>query len=185
MNERFQKEGNTDDAATGARRWLGSVRVARPDDAAPVERVLQASYPALMAAAYEVALLARALPVMTRASPRLLASGTYFVAELDGAIVGCGGWSHEKPGSSSVEPGIGHIRHFGTDAAWTGRGVGRAIYARCEATARTAGVVQLQCYASRNGVSFYAALGFAQIAPIDVSMGPDLVFPSVHMSRSI
>ena len=185
MNERFLNKGNTDRAATDAQRWLGSVRVARPDDAAVVERVLQASYPALMAAAYEVALLVRALPVMMRASPRLLSSGAYFVAELDGAVVGCGGWSHEKPGTGSVEPGIGHIRHFGTDAAWTGRGVGRAIYARCEAMARTAGVVQFQCYASRNGEPFYAALGFARIAAIEVPMGPDLLFPSIHMRRLI
>ena len=162
-----------------------SVRVARLDDAGAVERVLQASYPALMAGAYEAALLTRALPVMTKASPRLLASGTYFVAEMDGMIVDCGGWSHEKPGTSSVEFGVAHIRHFGTDAEWSGHGVGRAIYALCEATARAAGVRHLQCYSSRNGEPFYAALGFTRVASLEVAIRPDLLFPSVHMDRCL
>ncbi len=185
MNEPSHDNFGAGRAGDDARCWPGSVRVARPDDAAGVERVLRASYPALMAADYEAALLARALPVMTRASPRLLAGGSYFVAEMDELMVGCGGWSWEKPGTSSVEPGDGHIRHFATDAAWVGRGIGRAIYARCEATARAAGVRRLHCFASRNGEAFYAALGFGRIAALDVAIGPELVFPSIHMTRAI
>jgi len=80
------------------------VRTAGPADLAAVERVFEASYPALMADAYDGALLARALPLMIRAQPGLLGSGNYHVAEAEGEIVGCGGWSHEKPGSAETEP---------------------------------------------------------------------------------
>lgn len=162
-----------------------SIRVARPGDAAAVEKVLLASYPALMAGAYDAVVLARALPGMTRANPGLLASGTYYLAEAAGEAVGCGGWTLERPGTVEVEPGLAHIRHFGVDPGWTGRGVGRALYERCQAQARAAGARRFECYASLNGEAFYAAMGFTSAGPIDVPMGPNLTFPSIRMFRPI
>jgi GNAT superfamily N-acetyltransferase len=161
------------------------VRVAHPDDAGAVGEVLRDSYPALMAGAYEPALLVRALPLMTRPQPRLLASGTFYLCEARGEAVGCGGWSFEPPGGGEREPGIAHIRHFATRSGWAGRGVGRALYRRCEADARAAGAVEFQCYSSLNGEGFYAVLGFVRVAAIDVPMAPDLDFPSLHMRRTI
>ena len=162
-----------------------AVRVAEPGDAEAVARVLRASYPVLMAEAYDPALLARALPSITRPHPGLLRSGTYYLCEADGRAVGCGGWSFAEPDGRATEPGIAHIRHFATDARFAGRGVGRALYLRCETDARAAGAAGFLCYASRNGEGFYAALGFARIAAIDVPMGPDLLFPSILMRRAI
>ncbi|MGZ8336264.1 MAG: hypothetical protein ACXWU1_06345, partial [Allosphingosinicella sp.] len=112
-----------------------TVRVAGPEDAAAVGRILVASYPALMAGAYEPELLARALPMIVRPHPRLLAGGTYYLAKAaaaperrGGLPIGCGGWSRERPGTSQTEPGLAHIRHFATHGDWIGRGVGRALY---------------------------------------------------------
>ena len=162
-----------------------SVRVAGVEDAAAVEQVLQASYPALMAAAYDRELLTRVLPLITRANPRLLASGRYYLCEAEGLAVGCGGWSPERPGSVEVEPGIAHIRHFATRPEWTGRGVGGALYRRCEDAARAAGVREFECYASLNGEAFYAALGFRRVRPIDVPMAGGLSLPSILMNRAL
>lgn len=161
------------------------VRPTCPEDAAAVERVLKASYPQLMARAYDSDLLARALPLMTRPHPRLLASGLYYLCELEGRVVGCGGWPFEKPGGTEIEPGIAHIRHFATDSAWIGRGVGRALYRRCEEAARAAGVRTFHCYASLNGEGFYRALGFTRIAPIVVAMAADVALPSILMRRPL
>ena len=70
------------------------VRVARLEDAAAVDRLLQASYPELMAPSYDEESLAPALKLMTKANSSLLVSGTYYVAELStGLLVGCGGWT--------------------------------------------------------------------------------------------
>jgi len=138
-----------------------------------------------MADAYDPALLARALPLMTRAQPGLVGSGNYHVAEAGGQVVGCGGWSHEKPDAAETEPGIGHIRHFAVSRDWIGRGIGRAIYARCETQARAKGVRVFECYSSLNGEAFYRALGFSRVAAIEVEMEPGLAFPSIHMTRPI
>jgi len=163
-----------------------SIHVASLGDAAAVTEVLEASYPHLMSAAYERKILARALPLMTRANPKLLSSGTYFIARWDGDVVaGCGGWTPERPGTTEVEPGIGHIRHFATRADHTGRGIGRGIFDRCEAQARAAGIAVFECYASINAVPFYTSLGFAAVEEIELSLGIDVRLKSIHMRRSL
>ena len=161
-------------------------RVATPDDATAVDALLQASYPTLMASAYDEGLLVPALMLMTKANLSLLASGTYYVAESRGGlVVGCGGWTRERPGTSMVETNLAHVRHFGTHPAWTNRGIGRAIYQLCETVARAAGVITFECYSSLNAEKFYSALGFKSIRRIDFELGPGAVLPGVLMRRQI
>jgi GNAT superfamily N-acetyltransferase len=145
--------------------------------------VFEAAYPVLMARAYDAAVLDAALPRMIRVNPALLDAGTFYVAaDGRGAVVGCGGWSLARPGSGEVAPGLAHIRHFGTHPHWTGCGVGRAIYERCEADARAAGIIRFECYASLNAEAFYEALGFESIRRSHAPMG-SLAFPIVLMER--
>lgn len=151
-----------------------------------MSELLAASYPVLMPSSYDANLLADALPVMTRANPTLLAGETYYLAETtDGKIVGCGGWTRERPNSGDVLPGLGHIRHFATHPEWLGRGVGRTIYARCEDAARAAALRRFQCYASLNAEGFYKALGFRPLRRIKIAMAPGIGLPSMLMERSI
>lgn len=85
-------------------------RVATPNDAEGVGAFFKQSYPTLMKSAYDDALLAPALALMTKANPALLDCGTYYVAESEsGTIVGCGGWTIERPGDDVVQPELGHI----------------------------------------------------------------------------
>lgn len=161
-------------------------RVATPADAAAVDALLQASYPALMAPAYDAAALAPALSLMTRSNPALLGSGTFYVVESGtGMLIGCGGWTLERPGTGTVEPNLAHIRHFATHPDWTRRGVGRAIYERCEAAARAAGATAFECYSSLNAEAFYRGLGFARVRLIDLELRPDVRLPAVLMQRDI
>lgn len=162
-----------------------TVRTATPQDAPAIRSILEDSYPALMAGAYPPDLLARVLPLVTRPHPRLLAGGTYYLAEIDGRAAGCGGWSFWGPGGEADQPGLAHIRHFAVRSACAGRGVGRALYDRCEADARTAGARRFEAQSSLNGERFYAAMGFARVAAIEVPMGRDLAFPSILMRREI
>lgn len=162
------------------------VRVARPDDAEAVTRLLEASYPELLPAAYDQQFLERALKLITRANPTLLSSGTYYVAgQSSGSLVGCGGWTRERPGTTEVVPYLGHIRHFGTHPGWIRRGVGRAIYSRCQDTAQAAGIRTFEAYAGINAESFYRALGFERVREIDVEFQPQIIMHGVLMRREI
>ena len=161
------------------------VRVATREDDARVSELLKASYPVLMASSYCEAVLAGALPLMTRANAMLLSAGTYYLAVSDnGSFVGCGGWTRERPGSGEVAPVLAHIRHFATHPDWIGRGIGRAIYVKCECEARSGGVQRFECYSSLNAEGFYATLGFHPIRQIALPMG-QVELPSILMERLI
>jgi GNAT superfamily N-acetyltransferase len=162
------------------------VRVASPEDAGAVSAVLRPSYARLMAPAYPPDLLARTLPLITRANPALLASGRYYLVEAEtGEPAGCGGWSAHPPGASEPDPRRAHIRHFATHPAWVGRGVGRMLYESCEGDARAAGFTRFEAWASLNGEGFYAALGFCRLEQIETPMPGGIRFPAVRMERAI
>ena len=162
------------------------VRVATSSDEALVGKLLKASYTILMQPSYDEAALAAALPLMTQANPALVSSGTYYLVKNEGGrIVGCGGWTRERPGSGEAAAGLAHIRRFATHPERVSCGIGRAIYAKCEAEARAAGVRRFECCSSLNAEEFYAALGFRPLRRIDFPMGRNVKLPGVLMERSI
>jgi GNAT superfamily N-acetyltransferase len=108
------------------------IRPSMVANADAVTRLLTTSYTDLLADHYDAALLVDVLPNITTANPALLDSGTYYVAEAaDAGIIGCGGWSFERPGTRDIIEGLAHVRHFGTDPRWARRGVAKAILSRC------------------------------------------------------
>jgi GNAT superfamily N-acetyltransferase len=165
---------------------LYKVRTATLADYSAVTSVIAASYGKLLAGYYDTVLLHRALPLMAKANPVLLGSGTYYVAETElGEVIGCGGWSFEKPGMADVVPGTAHVRHFATDPNWVGRGVAKAILQRCVAVATGLSATTMEAYSTLAAVDFYRSLGFVAIRPIDVALAPGLLLPSLHMRRSL
>jgi GNAT superfamily N-acetyltransferase len=160
------------------------IRVAGPEDTEAVETVLRASYSVLLESTYAPDILAGALPLMVRANPTLLSSGTYYLVTMpDCTAAACGGWTLEPPGgvSASMDPTRAHIRHFATHPDWIGRGIGRALFDRCVADARAVGVERFECYSTLVGQPFYRALGFSAVEAISVDMAPGITLPSIRM----
>ena len=158
-----------------------TLRVAQPTDKEAVTAVLTSGYLAL-AADYDPAVLAVALPLMTAANPGLLACGTYYVQQTpDGRIVSCGGWSQEEPGTRNVQAGIAHIRHFATHADWIRRGLAASIFERCRREGLAGGIRTFKCFSSLGAVPFYASLGFAIAERADLVIGDRIRFPAVTM----
>ncbi len=156
--------------------------MANPDDESRVSALLLASYAVLMADAYDAGVLAAALPRMTRANPRLLGSGTFYVVDgPDASIVGCGGWTLATPGTDTSTAGVAHLRHFATHPAYTRRSVGRLVYDRCAASARLAGADRFHAYSSLTAVPFYASMGLAPVRDFDLSLGDDVKLPAKLM----
>lgn len=151
-----------------------------------VSILLETSYSLLLASNYDRNTLEQALPYIVKANPTLLASGTYYVAEVEPSrLVGCGGWTPANPGTGEIVEGEAHIRHFAVHPDWIKRGIGTALVTRCITDARLGGIHKLHCFSTLNAEPFYRALGFRTIDFIDIRMGPAIEFPAVLMQREI
>ena len=163
-----------------------SVRTARPTDMSALDGLFARSYPILLKADYPASVMVTAIPLISRANPALLASGTYYVVEdSSGALIGAGGWTRAAPPGYASASATGHIRHVVTDASRTRRGVGRRLMERVLNSAESAGVTRLDCLSTLTAVPFYAAMGFHSLGPILVPLRPGIDFPAVHMQRSV
>ncbi|MEM6373342.1 MAG: GNAT family N-acetyltransferase [Pseudomonadota bacterium] len=156
------------------------IRPTTRHDLAAVDALLARTYPKLLKADYPPSVLVTALPIISRAQPHLLTCGTYYVVEDDGVILGAGGWTRDRS-----DPERGHIRHVVTDDRALRRGVARRLMAHCFDRARSAGITQMECWATRTAVPFYEAVGFCQDGLIDVPLGAGITFPSVRMMRAL
>lgn len=161
------------------------VRIASPADLSAVDTLLARSYPALLKADYPPSTLVTALPLISRAQPSLLSSGSYFVAEIDDEVVGAGGWTFAAPGGKPGARGVGHIRHVVTAPDQIRNGIGRALMSNVMLHAKGSGVMQLECLSTRTAVPFYAALGFVELGPVDIALRPGISFPAIAMRAQI
>jgi GNAT superfamily N-acetyltransferase len=160
-----------------------TIEPARKGDLAEIDALLARSYPVLLKPDYPPSVLVTALPLISRAQPRLLASGTYYVARDGERIVGAGGWTAAASGRARARGRTGHIRHLVTDHARTREGIGRALMLRVFETAQAEGIVRLDAQATRTAVPFYRAMGFDVLGEIGVPLRPGIVFPAVAMAR--
>ncbi len=163
------------------------VRTAGASDLAEIDALLARSYPVLLKGHYPPSVLVMAIPLISKAQPGLLASGTYFVV-LDnrGCIVGAGGWTRVEPGTGRKgAPSTGHIRHVVTDHRLVRQGIGRALMGHIFDHARRAGILRLNCLSTRMAVPFYAACGFKERGPVSIELRPGIAFPAVRMHRSL
>ncbi len=163
-----------------------TIRPGTAADIAPLDALLSRSYPRLLAADYPPSILVTAIPRISRAQPRLVTSGTYFVALRGDEVIGGGGWTRALPGDGGVgESGVGHIRHFATDVDAVRSGVGRALMGRVLQSAGDAGIARLECFSTRTAVPFYRACGFETLQDVDIDLAPGITFPAVHMQRAL
>ena len=161
------------------------IRIARADDLGAVDALLSHAYPALLKFDYPPSVLVTALPIISRANPALMRSGTYWLAEADGRLLGAGGWTAAPPIRGEGGRGIGHVRHVVTDPAALRRGVGRAILETAMRQAAGTGMRGMTALSTRTAVAFYTALGFEMIDEAEVPLRPGIVFPAVRMTRGL
>ncbi len=127
---------------------------------------------------------------------QLIEDGTYFVIELDGKIVGCGGWSRratlyggdQTPGRDSglLNPAVdpAKVRAMYTHPEYARRGIGRLILSLCEDAARQAGFNKVELMATMSGEPLYRAYGFLPIESILDDRGGAPV-PLLRMQKAV
>lgn len=126
---------------------------------------------------------------------QLIIDGTYYVAEIDQTIVGCGGWSkrntlyggdqHKTVEDPLLNPehDAARIRAFFVHPDWARRGVGKHIISVCESAAQSNGFKSFQLGATLPGVPLYEAMGYHPVEQIEQTMPNGEVLPLVKMTR--
>jgi GNAT superfamily N-acetyltransferase len=173
------------------------LRVAEPADAAAIEVLMKESGAALFPAGYDQRQSESAVRFVAAVDEMLLDDGTYFVFEVDGEPVACGGWSRRDKlytGSGdaagdarlldpATEPA--RVRAMFTRSDWTRRGLGRRILEACEDAARREGFRKLALGATLSGLPLYLAYGFEPVEKFEVTMPDGVVIPCVAMEKPI
>lgn len=129
---------------------------------------------------------------------QLIEDGTYFVAEVAGRIVGCGGWSRrqtlfgasdyvESRDSTPLDPASqpAKIRAFFVHPDAARRGIGRAILQRCEAEALAAGFTAAEMMATLPGVPLYELCGYEKHEYQNVNLADGEAIVCVRMSKRL
>jgi GNAT superfamily N-acetyltransferase len=129
---------------------------------------------------------------------RLIADGTYFVAEEDdGTLSGCGGWSRRRTlfGGDQTKTGeeplldpsreAAKVRAFFVHPGFARRGIGTMLLEECFDAARSAGFHRVELAATLPGVPLYAARGFREVERLDVPMPDGRRLPIIRMEREI
>ena len=165
----------TEAVATSEREPTGRRIAMRPAVAADVpalEALIAASARALGQGYYTPAETEDAIAHVFGVDSALVADRSYLVAEVDGELAGCGGWSARRTlfggdrfagrRDDALDPAVdaARIRAFFVAPAFARRGVGAAILTGCETAARAAGFTRAELMATLPGVPFYAAHGY-------------------------
>ena len=127
---------------------------------------------------------------------QLIDDGTYFVIELEGHVVGCGGWSRratlyggdQSPGRDAalLDPSTdpARIRAMYTHPDHVRRGVGRRIISVCEDAARTEGFTHMELMATLAGEPLYRACGYKPVDTLTDDRG-GVPVPLVRMRKAL
>ncbi|MBV9148320.1 MAG: GNAT family N-acetyltransferase [Candidatus Eremiobacteraeota bacterium] len=175
------------------------IRLARAADIAAARLVITNSARELQLGDYTSAQIESALKTVYGVDSRLVADGTYFVAQAasgEDAIVGCGGWSKRRTlfggdawrdrDDDLLDPAVdaARIRALFVDPQWARKGVGSLILAECERAARQHGFMRFEAGATLTGVKFFAARGYVAVDRIDVPLEGGISIPVVRMVKS-
>jgi GNAT superfamily N-acetyltransferase len=176
---------------------MSPLRLACEADVPALEALIPLSVRALQAPYYSSAQMNAALGTVFGVDRQLIRDGTYFLAERDGAIIGCGGWSRRRSlfggdkgrqqEDDLLDPlrDAARVRAFFVHPAWARRGIGRSIMIACELAIIEAGFRRVEIVATLAGEPLYALFGYAVMERYEVAMAGGLGLPVVRMTKSL
>lgn len=126
----------------------------------------------------------------------MIDDGTYLVAEDAGRLAGAGGWSRrrtpfggDRAGAvrdaglrdPATDPAI--LRAFYVHPDMSRRGVGRLLLDAAEAGARAAGFTRYELVSTLPGLAFYAANGYREVEPVEITLPDGVPIGAVRMQK--
>lgn len=174
-----------------------TVRNARLEEREALQDLIARSTRGLSTADYRPEQIEGALQGAFGVDSQLIADGTFFVVEDDGAIVGCGGWSFRKTlfgGDKHAQRDAGvldprtdpaKIRAFFVDPAHARRGIGTLLLDKCESEARLRGFSRVELMSTLPGIRLYSARGYSGGQQVTYEVAPGVAIQFLPMSKRI
>lgn len=168
-----------------------------PGDADRIVALMQDSVRALFPQYYDDRQTASGAAYIARLDPLLVSDRTYYVHEVHGDIVACGGWSRrgrlytgsgpQEGDDRALDPRVepAHVRAMFVSPGWARRGLGRAILEAALAAAGAEGFTMLDLMATLPGVPLYRAFGFREVERVTLTMPDGVALGGVVMDRPI
>ena len=158
------------------------LRRATSDDVPTLETLIAESARGLGQRDYSPSQIEAAIGTSWAVDRQLIQDGTFWIAEVAGEIIGCGGWSRRRAvagASAKVSESdmlcpandAARIRAFFVHPRWARRGIGTALLNKCEEEARAAGFWSVELLATLPGERLYASGGYTSGEPYEFPLG--------------
>ena len=174
------------------------IRLATIDDIEALQELIRESVATLSAAYYSPEQIASGLSHIFGVDTQLIIDETYFVAVVDGQIVGSGGWSKRNTlfggdqfKQEQIDPLLdpardaARIRAFYVHPRWSRKGIAGKILDACEVAARAAGFGTVELVATLPGEPFYSARGYAKGEAMTLETRDGEALPAFRMSKML
>ena len=174
-----------------------TIRTASEGDIEALQVLIPLSVRALQAPYYTEQQIEAALGPVFGVDRQLIQDQTYFIAEREGRIVGCGGWSKRlslfggdegrarQDGELDPKKDPARIRAFFVHPDHARQGIGRALIDACERGILAEGFTRAELVATLAGEPLYAACGYAVVERFDIPLQNGMGLPAVKMSRKL
>jgi GNAT superfamily N-acetyltransferase len=173
-----------------------TLRLAVPEDLQALRALMNAAIGELLNPFLSPEEVAASFEIMGLDS-QLVADGTYFVVEEDGALAGCGGWSRRATlfggdhsagrDAALLDPArdAARVRAMYTHPDHVRKGVGRLILDACESAAAGEGFARCEMAATMAGEPLYRACGYTEIERFSASTSQGIEVPLVRMGKAL
>ena len=173
------------------------IRRATIEDREPIKQLIGESARYLSREHYDDTQIEAAIAKVFGVDTTLIEDGTYFVAESDGVLVGCGGWSKRKTlyggdqfssrDTDYIDPASApaRIRAFFIHPDHARKGIARAILNRCETEAQAEGFRALELMSTLPGIEFYKSCGFSATGDFELELHEGVKLELVPMRKEL
>jgi GNAT superfamily N-acetyltransferase len=173
------------------------LRKAKLDERLAIAELIAESARGLSKADYSGPQIEAAIATVFGVDTSLILDQTYFVVDLEGRLIGCGGWSRRKTlfggdqfsnrDARELDPNEepAKIRAFFVHPEHARKGIGRALLLACENEARAYGFRSVELMATLPGVPLYQACGYQGAEEFELELGDGVKLELLPMKKDL
>lgn len=171
------------------------IRRAGIEDIPALESLIAASVRGLQKEDYTRRQIDGAMGSVYGTDRQMIGDGSFFVAEAEGIIVACGGWSKRKTAFGSdnspvkddgfLDPALdpAKIRGFFVHPNHSRKGIASRILALCEASAAEAGFTAFELVSTLTGVPLYLRHGYVEYQRLTWTLPNGYPYTAIRMRK--